>query len=74
MGIPDANKQCPMTMENPVTLLDHTLVVPTKHKLVPSAYVTKKIKEGMVLEKDKADDFPCMGDLKYVLGEYGTGE
>lgn len=63
-----------MTMENPVTLLDHTLFVPTKHKLVPSAYVTKKIKEGMILEKDKADDFPCMGDLKYVLGEYGTGE
>lgn len=74
MGIPDANKQCPMAMENPVTLLDHTLVVPTKQKLVPSAYVTKKVKEGMILEKDKADDFPCMGDLKYVIGEYGTGE
>ena len=69
----------------PVTLPNHTCVVSTKHKLVPSVYATTEIKEDSLtyrsshaalqsLKHDKADAFSCMEDLKYVIGEYGTGE
>ena len=47
LGIPPANKQSPilMTMEYPVILPTHTFVVSTKHKLIPSVYATREIKE-----------------------------
>ena len=83
MGIPAANKQSPilMTMEYPVTLPDHTFVVATKHKLIPSVYASREIKVvGLThsgpthaairsLKHDKADAFSCMEGLKYVIGE-----
>ena len=82
-GIPPANKQSPilMTMEYPVILPAHTFVVSTKHKLIPSVYETREIKEdGLMysgpthaairsLKHDKADAFSCMEDLKDILGE-----
>ena len=82
-GIPAANKQSPipMTMEYPVILPDHTFVVSTKHKLIPSVYATREIKEdGLTysgpthatirsLKHDKADAFSCIEDLKDILGE-----
>ena len=47
LGIPPANKQSPilMTIEYPVILPAHTFVVSTKHKLIPSVYLTREIKE-----------------------------
>ena len=33
-----------MKMEYPVTLTDHTFIVATKHKLIPSAYALQEIK------------------------------
>ena len=83
LGIPPANKQSPilMTIEYPVILPAHTFVVSTKHKLIPSVYATREIKEdGLTysgpthaairsLKHDKADAFSCMEDLKDILGE-----
>ena len=47
LGIPAVKKQSPilMAMEYPVILPDHTFVVSTKHKLIPSVYATRQIKE-----------------------------
>ena len=47
LSIPAVKKQIPilMTMEYPVILPDHTFVVSTKHKLIPSVYATRQIKE-----------------------------
>ena len=81
MGIPAANKQSPilMTMEYPVTLPDHTFVVASKHKLIPSVYASREInKDGLSysgpthasirsLKHDKADAFSCMEDLDHIL-------
>ena len=83
LGIPAANKQSPilMAMECPVILLDQTFVVLTKHKLLPSVYATREIKEdGLMysgpthaiirfLKHGKEDVFSCMKDLKDILGE-----
>ena len=83
LGIPAANRQSAilMTMEYPVILPDHTFVVSTKHKLIPSVYATREIKEdGLIysgpthaairsLKHDKADAFSCMEDLKDMLGQ-----
>ena len=83
LGIPAAKKQSPilMTMEHPVILQDHTFVVSTKHKLIPSVYATREIKENCLtysgpthsairsLKHDKADAFSCLEDLKDILGE-----
>ena len=83
MGIPAANKQSPilMTMEYPVTLPDHTFVVASKHKLIPSIYASREVKEDKLtysgpkhaskrsLKHDKADAYSCMEDLNHVLGE-----
>ena len=48
LGIPAANKQTPilMSMEYPVTLPDHTFVVASKHKLIPSIFASREIKES----------------------------
>lgn len=86
LGIPAANKQSPilMTMEYPVTLPDHTFVVATKHKLIPSIYASREIKaDGLSysgpthasirsLKHDKADAFSCMEDLKYIIGKFSN--
>ena len=83
MGIPAANKQSPilMTMEYPVTLPDHTFVVASKHKLIPSVYASREInKDGLSysgpthasirsLKHDKADAFSCMQDVDHILGK-----
>ena len=83
LGIPASNKQSPilMTMEYPAILPDHTFVVSAKHKLIPSVYATREIKEDDLtcsgpthaairsLKHDKADAFSCMKDLKDILGE-----
>ena len=83
LAIPAANMPSLilMTIEYPVILPDHTFVVLTKHKLIPSIYVTREIKEdGLTysgstsaakrsLKHGKADAFSCMEDLKDVLGE-----
>ena len=82
MGIPAANKQSPilMTMEYPVTLPDHTFVVASKHKLIPSIYASREIKsDGLSysgpthasirsLKHDKADSYSCMEDLEHIIG------
>ena len=83
LGIPAANKQSPilMAMEYPVILLDQTFVVLTIHKLLPSVYATREIKEdGLMysgpthaiirfLKHGKEDVFSCMKNLKDILGE-----
>ena len=83
MGIPAANIQSPilMTMEYPVTLPDHTFVVSSKHKLIPSIYASREVKRDRLtysgpthasirsLKHDKADTYSCMEDLKYILGK-----
>ena len=83
LGIPASNKQSLilMTMEYPAILPDHTFVVSVKHKLIPSVYATREIKEDDLtcsgpthaairsLKHDKADAFSCMEDLKDILGE-----
>ena len=81
LGVPAANKQSPIlvTMEYPVTLSDHTFVVATKHKLIPSVYALQKIKPDRLsyggpthpsvrsLKHGKTDAFSSMEDLKYIL-------
>ena len=50
MGIPAANKHSLilMSMEYPVTLPDHTFVLASKHKLIPSVYASPEInKDGL---------------------------
>ena len=83
LAIPAANMPSLilMTIEYIVILPDHTFVVLTKHKLIPSIYVTREIKEDgwtysgstsaaiRSLKHGKADAFSCMEDLKDVLGE-----
>ena len=84
LGIPSANKESPilMTMEYPATLPDHTLVLATKHKLIPSVYGSQEIKAERLLysgpthasirslKHDKVDAFSCMEGLKYILGKF----
>ena len=81
LGIPAANKQSPilMCMEYPVKLPDHTFVVSTKHKLIPSVYATREIKDKTLsysgpthvsirsLKHDKADVFTGFKDLNHVI-------
>ena len=88
LGIPAANKQYTIliTMEYHVTLPDHTFIFSNKHKLAPSGYATREVKEGSLtcsrlthavipsLKHDKTDVFSFMEDLKHVIGENGTGE
>ena len=82
LGIPAANKQSPilMNMEYPVTLPDHTFVVASKHKLIPSIYVSMEIKDdGLTysgpthapirsLKHDKSDAVAGFDDLNFILG------
>ena len=81
LGIPAANKQTPilMSMEYPVTLPDHTFVVASKHKLIPSIFASREIKESGLtysgprhaairsLKHDKSDAFAGFNDLNHIL-------
>ena len=81
LGIPAANKQTPilMSMEYPVTLPDHTFVVASKHKLIPSIFASREIKESGLtysgpthaairsLKHDKSDAFAGFDDLNHIL-------
>ena len=81
LGIPAANKQSPilMCMKCPITLPDHMFVVASKHKLIPSVYAAREIKESShtysdpthvaicSLKHDKADVFSGFDDLSFIL-------
>ena len=81
LGIPAANKQSPilMCMEYPVTPPDHTFLVASKHKLIPSIYASREIKpSGLTysgpthaairsLKHDKASAFAGFDDLNHLL-------
>ena len=66
-------------MEYPVRLPDHTFVVSTKHKLIPSVYASREIKGDSLsysspthvairsLKHDKADAFAGFDDLMDVI-------
>ena len=77
-GIPAATKQSLilMCMEYPVLLPDHTFVVASKHKLIPSIYASRQIKPSgltysgpipgtiRLMKHDNPDAFSGFDDLK----------
>ena len=81
LGMPAATKESPilMSMEYPVTLPDHFFVDASKHKLIPSIYTAREIKESGLsrsgpthaairsLKHDKPAAFAGFDDLNFII-------